>query len=184
MEQDKHPRTGRAPIVALHTQSYSWSRPPSVLVAEDDDELRESIALALRGDGYEVILARSGAELLDLVGASMLVASSSPPPDAIISDVRMPGFTGLEILAGLRDLRWRIPIILITGYGDEATVAEARRHGVSAFFTKPFELDDLRTALLNLVPDEAWLRGGRGATGKGPVRGRSGTGRLGPRRRM
>jgi len=65
----------------------------------------------------------------------------------------MPICTGLQILAALRDARWRTPVILMTAFGDEAV----RRHaeGLDAvLFDKPFEVDDLRTAVANLLPRE------------------------------
>jgi CheY-like chemotaxis protein len=129
-----------------------------VLVAEDDADIRTLISVALRKDGYDVIEARSGAELLEHIGSSMLFGESFPPPDVIVSDVRMPGFTGLEVLAGLRDANWHTPILLITAYGNDDTYEEASRLGASGVFDKPFDIDDLRTAVLNLVPNEAWAR--------------------------
>jgi CheY-like chemotaxis protein len=133
-------------------------RPPCVLVAEDDDDIRAMIVASLRRDGYDVCEARSGAELLDHIGSSMLFADAYPAPDIIISDIRMPGFTGLEVLAGLRDANWHTPIVLITAYGDEETYHEAERLGADAVFDKPFDVDDLRTAVLNMMPTRAWLR--------------------------
>ncbi len=64
----------------------------------------------------------------------------------------MPGFTGLQILHGIRRSDWSTPVILITGYGTEEVQKEARRLGALAFFNKPFDVDDLRTAILNALP--------------------------------
>ena len=86
----------------------------------------------------------------------MLFGSFYPRPDLLVSDIRMTGFTGLEVLAGLRDLTWRIPTLLMTAYGDDATHAQARSLGARAVFTKPFDLDDLRTVVLNLLPHTSW----------------------------
>ena len=133
-------------------------RPPCILVAEDDEDIRTLIAVALRRDGYDVVEAKSGAELLEHIGSSMLFGESCPAPDVIVSDVRMPGFTGLEVLAGLRDANWQTPILLITAYGNEDTYEEAQRLGASGVFDKPFDIDDLRTAIVNLVPAAAWAR--------------------------
>jgi DNA-binding NtrC family response regulator len=65
----------------------------------------------------------------------------------IISDVRMPGVSGLDVLATLRREDWSTPVILMTAFGDLETRAEARRLGAKALFDKPFDVDDLRTAV-------------------------------------
>jgi len=111
-----------------------------VLVADDDPDLREVIAEALRVDGFEVIEAANGAQLLDLVGPSLLGGPEGAPAELVVSDLRMPGITGMSVLGGLRDLPWRPPFILITAFGDAETHAEARRLGASAVLDKPFEM--------------------------------------------
>jgi DNA-binding response OmpR family regulator len=115
------------------------------------------LATALRQDGYEVIEAKSGAELLDYVGSSLLFDDDVPPADIIISDIRMPGFTGMGVLAGLRDIECDTPFVIITAFGTEETREEARLVGADAVFHKPFELDDLRTVVKNLLPRRARL---------------------------
>jgi DNA-binding NtrC family response regulator len=119
-----------------------------VLLADDDGPLRECLATALRLDGHEVIEARDGCELLDLLASSVMERGT--PPDLVISDLRMPGWTGIQVLAGLRSAEWSVPVIVITGFGDAKTCAQAERLGAKAVFNKPFDIDDLRTAVLNL----------------------------------
>lgn len=123
-----------------------------VLLAEDDEDTRRMIATALRQDGYEVIEAKSGVELLDYVGASVLFEDGSPPPDCIVSDIRMPGFTGTGVLAGLRDTGCDTPFIIITAFGTDESRKEAEQMGADAVFHKPFDIDDLRTVVKNLLP--------------------------------
>lgn len=122
-----------------------------VILAEDDDELRVLLAQALRRDGYDVIEAKDGRELLDLIVDQMLYPGSNPPPDLVITDVRMPGPSGLRALAALRRLDWVTPMMVITAFGDDTIKAECQRIGVSWVFDKPFDIDDLRTAVRNLV---------------------------------
>lgn len=126
-------------------------RRASVLVAEDDDDLRAMVVAALRADGFDVSEARSGAELLDRITTALLGNAPHLGPDIIVSDIRMPGLTGIEIAAGLRAARWETPIILMTAYSRSEAAAEAKRAGVRDVFTKPFDIDDLRTAVLNAV---------------------------------
>ena len=73
------------------------------------------------------------------------------PADVIVSDERMPGVLGSEVLAGLREAQWPTPFILITGFGDEKTHQEAFRLGASAVFDKPFDLDDLRQTIADVL---------------------------------
>lgn len=125
--------------------------PGTIFLAEDDDDMRALIATSLQSDGYEVIEAKDGAELLDLLAG----ASSSPMrrPDIIVSDVLMPCYSGLGVLAALHKSSWKIPVILITARRDEAVVKDAMRLGASAVVHKPFDIDDLRTAILNVSID-------------------------------
>jgi len=121
---------------------------PRVLVAEDDPEMRRLVADALRGDGYEVLEAKDG--------NALLVILTSPPHtgarvDLIISDIRMPVCTGLQILEALRKVQWIVPVILMTAFSDDATRANAEALG-AILFDKPFAIDDLRTAVVNLLP--------------------------------
>jgi len=112
-----------------------------ILLAEDDAEMREMIAATLRSDGYEVIVARNGAEL---------VARLSEGFDLLLSDVRMPACSGLFVLEGLRRARSNVPVILMTAFGDEATRARVEASD-AILFDKPFDIDDLRTAVLHLL---------------------------------
>ncbi|HTN83736.1 MAG TPA: response regulator [Sorangium sp.] len=128
-----------------------------IVLAEDDDDMRSTLALALRRDGFEVSEARNGLELLDKVAPWLGGMDPPKPIDAIVSDIQMPCFSGMEILEGLAELRRRPPVILITAFGDPHLHAAARSLGASAVFEKPFELDDLRSVLFSLKdnPKEA-----------------------------
>ena len=135
-----------------HKHSAPAKKPPRVIVAEDDPDIRRLVAVALRGFGYEIIEVRSGAELLEALGDALLSEGREGRPDIIISDIRMPGLTGMEILAGLRQAEWPTVIVLMTAYADRHTREEAARLGADAFFEKPFDIDDLMTAVVNMTP--------------------------------
>jgi CheY-like chemotaxis protein len=122
-----------------------------VLIAEDEADVRQLVAVALRGLGYEITEACSGVELLDALGDALLHGDAASRPDVIISDIRMPGLNGLRVLAGLREAHWPTAIVLMTAYADLETREEARRLGADAFFAKPFDLDDLTTAVVNMA---------------------------------
>jgi DNA-binding response OmpR family regulator len=121
-----------------------------ILLAEDDAAMRTLVAGTLRRDGHLVRELRNGGELLSELANELLHERSLEMADLIVSDVKMPGVTGIEVLAGLRHAHWATPFILITAFGDAATHAEAHRLG-AAVFDKPFDLDDLRTAVFNLT---------------------------------
>ena len=114
-----------------------------VVVADDDPDLRRLIAQALATQGFEVLVAADGAQLLDLVAPSLLGVASEWPTELVISDLRMPGVTGLSVLAGLREMGARLPFIIITGFGDPETHEAARRSGATAVLDKPFEMSSL-----------------------------------------
>jgi DNA-binding response OmpR family regulator len=122
---------------------------PRIVVAEDDPEMRDLVASALHKDGYEVTAVEDGARLLVWV----VSRRADLPADLIISDLRMPISSGLQILRGLREAGWTIPFILLTAFGDEQTRAEAESLG-AIFFDKPFELGQLRTAVGSLFPSD------------------------------
>jgi CheY-like chemotaxis protein len=132
------------------------THPPRILLADDDAELRELLAYALRADGYEVTVAADGVQLLDLMGPTLLGQTDSVPAEIVISDLRMPGLTGLSVLGGLRDLDCQLPFILITAFGDPDTHARARRLGATAVLNKPFELQQLRAVLQQSLAASSW----------------------------
>ncbi|MCC6751805.1 MAG: response regulator [Deltaproteobacteria bacterium] len=120
-----------------------------MLLAEDDRELRQVLTAALEGDGYEVLAVETGDELAKFI--TEVLASEQEAVDLIVSDFLLPGWTGLQALAALRTIDWTVPVILITAYPDVEVRRAARRLGVTFLFEKPFELEDLRMAAMNLV---------------------------------
>ena len=101
---------------------------------------------ALVRDGYEVIEVANGPALIHAL-ISGLLEEQTRAPDLIITDVRMPGMTGMEVLARLRREAWSIPFILITAFGDEALHKEAERLGAARVLDKPFEMEELLAAV-------------------------------------
>jgi DNA-binding response OmpR family regulator len=132
-------------------------RSQRILLAEDDDEMRALLASALRTDGYEVVEARDGGRML--VGLARAYNGDAAPYDLLVSDIRMPICSGLQIVEQLRLARLQIPAILMTAFGDAQTSARARGLG-AVIFMKPFDVDDLRTAVLHLMrsPPIEWGR--------------------------
>lgn len=99
--------------------------------------------------------ARDGLDLLDLIGAWYFPGTKAAPIDLVISDIRMPGQSGLDVLSTLGRLSRRIPVILITGYPDEETRAKARELGAAAMLIKPFGLSDLVAVVARVLRERA-----------------------------
>ena len=115
--------------------------------------MRCVVADSLRSDGYDVVELADGDGLLE-IAALLDAGADSGSVDLIVSDIRMPICSGLDVLTGLRDARCNIPVILMTAFGDEATRRQAARLS-AVLFDKPFDLDDLRTAVKNLLPRDS-----------------------------
>jgi two-component system KDP operon response regulator KdpE len=123
--------------------------PSTVFLADDDSDLRTAIAISLEEDGYEVVEARDGAELLELLGAAAAIPWRRP--DVIVTDLMMPLYSGLGVLAALRKSDWDVPIIVITALTDARTTADALRLGAKAVLRKPFTVTDLRAEILRVA---------------------------------
>ena len=145
-------------------QNSIWQRhnqaqlptPFKVILAEDNDDFRQLISDTLRYDGYEVIEARNGKELLNLITDQLLFPKASETADLVISDVLMPGENGmiteegLHALTAVRELDWATPFIMITACTDDQVRNAAEELG-AYLLKKPFRLADLRTAVFNLA---------------------------------
>lgn len=116
-------------------------RSPRILLADDDAAFRALVATRLRREGYEVTLAASGDELLEMLASAVPAGLGGALFDLIVSDIRMPGRGGLEILAQMP--RWAPHVILMTAFGSDKVHAQAKRLGAIAILDKPFDLDDL-----------------------------------------
>lgn len=124
--------------------------PFRVFVADDDREMRRMIAESLRRDGHFVLEASDGGALWLDLGHAFYGAAPDGQGSVIVSDVRMPGHDGLEILRRMRAHPWCPPFILITAFGDPALHQEALRLGAHVVLDKPFDLSALRSAVLEL----------------------------------
>lgn len=128
---------------------------PQVLVGEDDGELRSLLSARLRKGGYSVTECHDGPEMLSHLGSILVTPErgiEGEHYDLIISDIRMPGVTGMTVLDGVHLFEGFPPMILITAFGDEETHAEAIRLGAKAVFDKPFDFDDLMDKVQELAP--------------------------------
>jgi DNA-binding response OmpR family regulator len=136
---------GPSPPVSTHSR-------PIILLAEDDFALRKLIAGQLEAAGYEVFQARNGGEFIDYVANTLLFGARFRRPALIITDVRMPGLSGLDVVEGLRRANYDASVIVITAFGSPETHALARKLGAIAVFDKPLDIDELVERVVDLAP--------------------------------
>ena len=109
--------------------------PPSILVVDDDERNREMLAEALGQAGFEVETASDGMEGLNKAGAVAY--------DAVLSDIRMVPFSGLDLLDSLHKTMPEMPIVLLTAFGSVDTAIQAMKQGAFDYIPKPVNLDEL-----------------------------------------
>jgi two-component system response regulator FixJ len=121
-----------------------------VHVIDDDETMRESLAFLLGAVGMEVRTYESALGFLDV--------APNAEAGCVITDVRMPGLSGVDLLRRLRELKLGIPVIVITGHGDVPLAVEAMKIGALDFLEKPFDdevlLASVRSALNQLDQDQ------------------------------
>ena len=115
-----------------------------VLIVEDDDNLREAIKETLSLENIVSVTARNGKEALVLLNSRSV--------DLILSDIQMPELDGIGLLKAVSQKFFRLPIVLMTAYGDIQNAVEAMRLGAADYLVKPFEIKallDYRTPFSN-----------------------------------
>jgi DNA-binding response OmpR family regulator len=119
------------------------------LVADDDPDARALVGAILRRDGAYVVEASDGLELLEW-GEMLALASEGKLFDAIVSDIRMPNYSALDVLTKLPVLGRKTPVILMSAFNDEPTMGRAYALGAALVVGKPFHPGDMR-ALVRAV---------------------------------
>jgi DNA-binding response OmpR family regulator len=127
-------------------------RKPRILLIEDDGEMRQLLASVLRAESYEVVEVGNGTEgVVSIYDAAREGGGYPQPIDLIVSDIRLPGWTGLELLEMTRRRRMTVPVLLMTAFGAPETHAEASRLGAKAVLDKPFSLENFRATVAALL---------------------------------
>jgi FixJ family two-component response regulator len=131
----------------------------TVFVVDDDLSVRQSLRRLLSSEGYDVVLCGSAAEFLSV--------TERPRPSCLLTDLRMPGATGLDLQDALRRSGRELPIIVSSGQADAATAARVRAAGAVRFLVKPFDVLDLFAAVDEaLRRDQENARDGSGRNGR------------------
>ena len=132
-------------------RSKAATRRPRILVVDDAEGVRSYLASLLEVSGYEVDTAEDGRRALALL-------EGGAAPDAILLDVKMPGWDGLETLQRVREFDSDLPVVLLSVVGKAGTIVEAMRLGASDYLNKPFEEGELTATLERVLGQRARLR--------------------------
>src|SRR6266508_3558548 len=111
-------------------------RPSRILVVDDERSMRELLAIVLRREGYEVLLAENGRAAIELL--------EHEPVDLLISDIKMPDLSGVDVLRAAKKIDQDILGIMITAFASTETAVEAMRLGACDYLSKPFDIDLLK----------------------------------------
>jgi len=111
-------------------------KPPRILVVDDERSMRELLAIVLRREGYEVLLAEDG--------KTAIATLEKEPVDILISDIKMPDLSGVDVLRAAKRIDKDILGIMITAFASTETAIEAMRLGACDYLSKPFDVDLLR----------------------------------------
>jgi DNA-binding response OmpR family regulator len=115
----------------------------TILIVEDEHAVARGIQYALQQEGYEVAIARSGEEGLDI--------ATHQAPDLVVLDVRLPGMDGFEVLRRLRASGAKMPVLVLTARDDEVDKVIGLELGADDYLTKPFGLRELMSRIKALL---------------------------------
>lgn len=126
------------------------NKSPSVLVVDDDPEMRALVLDVLRHEGYEVAVAQDGAEAVQALWGRTF--------DVVLMDKNLPGPSGLDLLPELRRACPGARIVMMTAYGDVPSYVEAFEKGAAEYLFKPFRIEELKATLQKALMQDAVSR--------------------------
>jgi len=109
---------------------------PRILIVDDEPSLRDMLRIVLRRDGFDVLLAANGREAIAVLEKERV--------DLLLSDIRMPDVGGVDVLRAAKALNRDIIAFMMTAFASTDSAVEAMRLGAVDYFTKPFNMDELR----------------------------------------
>lgn len=126
------------------------NKSPSVLVVDDDPEMRALVLDVLRNEDYEVAVAQDGAEAVQALWGRTF--------DIVLMDKNLPGPSGLDLLPELRRACPGVRIVMMTAYGDVPSYVEAFEKGAAEYLFKPFRIEELKATLQKALMQDAVSR--------------------------
>ena len=122
----------------------------TILIIDDDDQLRKSFHKLLAEEGYAVQSAASGEGGVEQI--------REKAPDAVILDMRLPGMNGLEVFKLIHEIEPKLPVIIMTAFGTTETAIEATKIGAFDYILKPFEIPDMLAVIKKAVEAGRFMR--------------------------
>lgn len=117
-----------------------------ILVVDDEENILNSVSMVLKMANYEVETAKNGKEALDKVNEAQ---KKDRPVDLILTDILMPVMGGMDLMEKLNNENLKIPVIVVSGHGDNNTLLEAVHRGCEGFIFKPIQLSFLARRIDN-----------------------------------
>ena len=106
-----------------------------ILVVDDEEHMRDLLAKVLEREGYQVAVCGDGTEALAVL--------EREPVDLVVTDVRMPGLTGMEALRAIKELNPEIVVIIMSAFGSIDQAVQAVKEGAYDYINKPFKIDEM-----------------------------------------
>jgi two-component system response regulator PilR (NtrC family) len=107
-----------------------------ILVIDDEQSMRDFLSIMLKKEGHDVVAAENGSDALKAVQTEIF--------DLVISDVKMPGLDGIDVLKTVKEVSSETVVIMITAYATAETAVEAMKLGAYDYITKPFKVDEIK----------------------------------------
>ena len=146
-------------MTALASAEKSLAATGNVLVVDDHKRARESIADVLREAGHLVDCCSSGAEALTSIGVKTY--------DCIVTDLKMPGMSGVELILRLDKRRYPAQVVMVTAHASVSSAVQAMRHGAFDYIEKPFDVDQLEGLVSSAVKQSRLINRRSGLSGEG-----------------
>lgn len=120
-----------------------------ILIVDDQQGIRLLLNEIFKKEGYETYLAANGLEAVHFIENTVM--------DCMLLDMKIPGMNGIEILQRVQELGQKMPIIMMTAYGEVKLVEQAKSLGATHYFTKPFDIFEMKNTVNNLLLDHSGL---------------------------
>ncbi|MBI3610946.1 MAG: sigma-54-dependent Fis family transcriptional regulator, partial [Nitrospirae bacterium] len=114
-----------------------------ILVVDDERSMREFLSIMLKKEGYAVTVAEDGGAAIRLIGKEMF--------DLVLTDVKMPKVTGIEVLKAVKEASPETIVLMITAFASTETAIEAMKEGAYDYLTKPFQIEEVRLIIQNAL---------------------------------
>ena len=119
----------------------------TILVADDEENIRKLLSVVLKEQGYNIVLAADGEEALAKFKTHEI--------NLLLADIKMPKMDGLALLKEVKHIKENVPVILMTAYADVDTAVEAIQHGAFDYLVKPFDLEEIKLLVKKVLqPDQ------------------------------